>query len=212
MNIIGLSGVARSGKDTVADVLVREHGFVKVALADEMKRMVWRLWPDLTSDDLWGPSENRERPLGSGTLRMALQTLGTEWARHVDDDVWVRIVEGVAKALFTGHYDYSPNRGLVERTRGAYQHVRRSVVGVVIPDVRFPNEATFIRGRAGGVVWRVIRTGAGLKGEAGRHESETAISDSDATLGDRIMLNNDTLDILAARIAANMKEGKPYVR
>jgi len=37
--IIGVAGNAGSGKDTVADHLVKHHGFVKVALADPLKRI-----------------------------------------------------------------------------------------------------------------------------------------------------------------------------
>jgi hypothetical protein len=36
--IIGITGRAGAGKDTVADILVERHSFVRVALADEIKR------------------------------------------------------------------------------------------------------------------------------------------------------------------------------
>lgn len=71
MMIVGLCGQAGSGKDTIADHLVGKHGFVKVALADEMKRICQRLygWSDET---LWGPSDKRNEPdfnLPRGDLR-----------------------------------------------------------------------------------------------------------------------------------------------
>lgn len=59
--IIGISGRAGSGKDTAADFLVREYGFVKVSLADELKRICMRVF-DFSEEQLWGPSEKRNEP------------------------------------------------------------------------------------------------------------------------------------------------------
>jgi hypothetical protein len=38
--IIGLNGVLRSGKDTIGNILVKNHGFNRVAFADELKNIV----------------------------------------------------------------------------------------------------------------------------------------------------------------------------
>jgi len=59
--ILGLSGLAGSGKDTVADILVSKHGFVKVALADPLKRICKEVY-DFSDEQLWGPSEMRNAP------------------------------------------------------------------------------------------------------------------------------------------------------
>lgn len=56
--ILGISGLAGSGKDTVADILVRDYRFAKVAFADPLKRIVRDVY-DFTDDQLWGPSEAR---------------------------------------------------------------------------------------------------------------------------------------------------------
>jgi hypothetical protein len=61
--IIAFSGLAGSGKDTAADRLVAEHGFVKIAFADEMKRICARVYPRMTREHLWGPSEMRNAPI-----------------------------------------------------------------------------------------------------------------------------------------------------
>ena len=58
MNIVGITGQAGSGKDTVADHLVAEHGYVKVALADPIKRFGREVF-GFTDTQLWGPSEHR---------------------------------------------------------------------------------------------------------------------------------------------------------
>lgn len=205
MNVIGLAGKAGSGKDTVADILVRDFGYVKVALSDPMKRIFWSLWPDLEFGQLWGPSERRGEPLpwGGTTIRAALQRLGTEWGRGCDEDVWVNLALDAAAALIEGTHDYTPDGGLVPRIRGAYQRLRRPVVGVVIPDIRFRNEISGIR-RCGGPIWRVWRPDAKrLEAAEANHVSE-ALPDDEPGLYDKVILNNDTPHILAARVAAEI--------
>lgn len=59
--IIGISGLAGSGKDTVADFLVQQRDYVKVALADPLKRICQDVF-DFSDDQLWGPSEKRNAP------------------------------------------------------------------------------------------------------------------------------------------------------
>lgn len=56
--IIGISGLAGSGKDTCADFLVRDHNFVKVSFADPMKRICMDVY-GFSFDQLWGPSAAR---------------------------------------------------------------------------------------------------------------------------------------------------------
>lgn len=117
--IIGLCGQAGAGKDTVADFLVKNHGFVKVALGDPLKRICKDVF-DFSDEQLWGSSSERNKPdmryvrkrsgsLGSQqcwteagyetrplpeadeylTPRFALQQLGTEWGRSCHPNVWI---------------------------------------------------------------------------------------------------------------------------
>ena len=48
--IIGLSGYARSGKDTVAETLVNEYGFKRVAFADKIKDLLYTMGDVITLD------------------------------------------------------------------------------------------------------------------------------------------------------------------
>jgi hypothetical protein len=57
-SVILLVGEAGSGKDTVADFMVKNHGAIKVAQADPMKRLAKVLF-GFTEEQLWGPSECR---------------------------------------------------------------------------------------------------------------------------------------------------------
>lgn len=59
--LIGMSGLANSGKDTAANFMVEHHGFVKIALADPLKRICKEVY-DFSDEQLWGPSEMRNGP------------------------------------------------------------------------------------------------------------------------------------------------------
>lgn len=60
--IVGICGLAGSGKDTAADFLTRHNPrFVKVAFADPLKRIALDVYK-FSDEQLWGPSENRNKP------------------------------------------------------------------------------------------------------------------------------------------------------
>lgn len=165
--VIGVTGKAGSGKDTVADILVKRHGFKKIGLADPMKEICQSLF-GFSEQQLWGPSAEREKPdprWGGLTPRHALQQLGTEWGRAMHEDVWVRFA--------------------LDRARLAFP---RGYRGVVISDVRFENEARAIIEK-GGEIWCVSRPGAATT--ASVHTSENGIEARKLPPGHSFFVNND---------------------
>ena len=140
--IIGMCGLIGTGKDTVADVLVREYNFIKVSFADKLKDGVatvfgWnrdmlegktdesRKWRE-QKDEFWSRETNEHI-----TPRLVLQMFGTDCMRNgFYNGIWVSLVKQQILQ--------NPN-----------QHF-------VIPDVRFENEAIMIR-EVGGQVWRICR-------------------------------------------------------
>jgi hypothetical protein len=120
--IVGLSGYARSGKDTFAGVLVEEFGFTRVAIADVIRDFIDAQFPRPTIPQPW-----EERKMYPGVRRL-LQHTGTEAGRGVlGEDVWINAV--------LDRIDEAP----VEKRW-------------VITDVRFPNEADRIKFRGGVVI------------------------------------------------------------
>lgn len=188
--LLGIMGKMGAGKDTVADVLVRDHGFVKLGLADPLKRICREVY-DFSEEQLWGPSEKRNAPDpryfrgpdGFLSPRFALQRLGTEWGRECYRDTWVDYALRTAKAIQRGQR-YDQIRGLVPEG----DKVGRSVV---IPDCRFRNEFDAIRA-VGGKMIRIMRPGLLESGHVSETEQET-ISGGEF---DHVILNNGTIDEL----------------
>lgn len=166
MEIIGLSGYARSGKDEAARVLVEEFGFTRVAFADKLREVLYQLNPIVEADfgfefksDWSGPAfvllqeaidtygwDGYKASVFGTEIRRLLQRLGTEAGRDtLWDSIWV-------DAAFAG---------VPENAK------------VVVTDCRFPNEAEAITSR-GGQMWRVTRKDVG---PANSHPSETSLDD-----------------------------------
>ncbi len=168
--IIGLSGWARSGKDTVANHLVDNFGFVKVSFAEPMREALVRLNPKISiGDGLHTELASAVRLMGweslkseSPDVRGLMQRFGTEVGRQMfGEDFWVDL---------------------------ALSRVKPGT-NVVIPDCRYPNEANAIKA-TGGVVWRIERNGVG---PANDHDSERAL---DSYEFDQRLANYETFDVL----------------
>lgn len=197
---IGMSGGAGSGKNVTADILVQRYGYFEMALADPIKRIAKDLW-GFTVEQLWGPSDQRAGlpPSGEGPIcREALQFIGTEIGRYLDPDVWIRRLMADADMVLSGSAYYVRELGM----EVAEKHIQPPN-GIVVTDVRFPNEAAAIEDQ-GGQVWLVRRKAAGapeggIEGHASEHDmSEHAdkIIDNDGTLEE---LQMKVYDLMGAR-------------
>lgn len=162
MKLIGLHGKAGVGKDTFADILVKNHGFVKRGFADPLYEEVaaaFRVsvdWlrdrdrketpqnnlTDLNCDnpDFRGVMGQHLIPRAMHSPRQILQLWGTEYRRGQDENYWLKQM-----ANFKTFHD------ITEPTDPA-----RPVNGIVIPDCRFENEAEWVR-RQGGYILKIER-------------------------------------------------------
>lgn len=131
-----------SGKSTVADRLVSEHGFMPVTFALPLKRMTAALLTTLglPSEEIYarvyGARKHEIIPVLDITSRKLQQLLGTEFGRQlIRDSIWV---------------DIAMTRAAAYLTQGR---------SVVIDDLRFPNELAAVEAM-GGDCLRVVRPNA----------------------------------------------------
>jgi hypothetical protein len=135
MKIIGVIGPIGSGKDTIAEYLIQNHGYTKLSFAARVKDVaaVAFGWPrDMLEGDTQASRVWREEvdPFWQITPRLALQKIGTEMFRaNICDDFWIRIVE-----------------------QNVQQLKEQGVKGVVITDCRFENEIQLIKHLVGTVI------------------------------------------------------------
>lgn len=87
--IIGLAALARSGKDTVASMLLTYPGVSAFALADPLKLGCQALF-GLTDEETWHDDlKEKTIELWGHSPREFFQTVGTEWMRHHNPDHWL---------------------------------------------------------------------------------------------------------------------------
>lgn len=207
--IVGILGLAGSGKDTAANFLIDNHNFVRISFADPIKRVCRDIF-DFSEEQLWGPSAKRNepdprypRPDGSClTPREALQKLGSEWGRTCYPNVWVEYAIRIANTILDSprSFDYQKTLGIIPSDRS-----HNPVQGVVIPDCRFVNEVNAVK-NAKGTMIRIVREGAGLSGNAALHDSELeqqSIPDSEFNY---IVENNSSLKDLGSKINSICQE------
>lgn len=160
--LIGIAGRARSGKDTVANFIIAAIGGYRYSFADPIRAMLAPLGVDM-NDPYWQARKEDVIPALGVSPRRMMQTLGTEWGRNlINSDLWLVM---------------------------AHQRLLRNGPGMVISDVRFENEAAWIR-KHGGRIIHVIRPEAKAV-EAHASEDGIEMLDTDAQL-----FNSGTLEEL----------------
>ena len=165
--IIGIAGKKGSGKDTVGQYLIDQHGFKRYAFGDPVKE-VCRLLFGFTDEQLYGDKKEELTEFGIKP-REAFQKIGTDFGRNIlhtllpdlrmkDGELWIDIFRREC-----------PKNKLI-----------------VVTDVRFQNEADAIKEK-GGIILFIKRDGVAEDG----HESERI-----DVKYDYLVENNGTLEQL----------------
>lgn len=177
--IIGLTGYAQSGKDTVAQILVDKYGFERRAFADKIRTLLYETNPQIREGFKvrgivdaygWDVAKTNEPE-----IRRLLQDLGVSARKVFGDDFWIReALEGID-----------------------------SKEKIVITDVRFENEAEYVKFIGNWLdrpaeLWRIKRPNVYA---INNHVSE---SQMDGYKVDRILVNGGSLDELELLVQTRM--------
>lgn len=181
MKIIGIHGLARSGKDTVAAFLCKAYGFHRQAFAECLKKDVAKMFkhPVLQVEqahdgELYYPDDGRFYQGELDLRREIYQTWGTE-----------------------GRRDIFPNYWLLRWSELALRNAQAGHTKLVVPDVRFINEAEFIRS-LGGTIIVVERPQMETNNINYQHRSEQGTEEIKKTMvgNDFVLLNSGTISDL----------------
>lgn len=133
MNIVLLSGPARAGKSTVAEIFQDYYPCYIHRFAAPLKNFCTQI---LGLDREYVYGDKKEEPLpefGGKSARQIQQTLGTEWGRHmIHPDIWARTAY---------------NRLVSLDRAGDWVHV--------FDDTRFQNEIDVMKRDPGNVVYSI---------------------------------------------------------
>lgn len=173
--LLGLAGPARCGKSSAAEILRFHHGLPVRSFATPIRRMLSAAL-DWDASHFDGVRKESVDSRYGFSPREAMQTLG-DWGRDRNSRLWIRLVDE------------------------SLDHLRRRIIadgerwrGAVFADVRFENEAAWVRAR-GGIVLHISRKGTPAVCD---HVSEEGIR---FRPGDLPLTNSGTLEELQARIS-----------
>lgn len=208
---IAFTGLAESGKSTSAAHCAEVAGYHRRSLARPIRALLEIQNPLLHSSQdgymtldvalsLNGGWQGIKRHADFGPqVRRLLQVTGTEWGRNTNPGIWIDVEEHALDVALPGWWKSGPDSPRV-----------------VWDDVRFDNEALWVR-QHGGVVIEVVRPSQGvsrserrrleLSGPS-RHLSEAGIS---PTLVSYTVINT-TVDELHGQLASILKEIDTNVR
>lgn len=172
-DFICLAGASGAGKDTLGGMLVREHGFQRVAFADPLKLAMMMLF-QLGPEQLWGEERNVPDVRLGRSPRELYQRFGQACV-EVDPEVWIR-----------------PFRAKVES-------MLREGGRVVCTDLRTPAEWEVAR-QMGARMWLVVRPGAGAPASLALHATEQGAAVFGPERFDQVLHNHGSLEELRHRL------------
>lgn len=171
MNIIGFSGLMGSGKSTAANYVRDMHSYKILSFAAPLKKaaeIIFDLDPMAFSED----GKKVIDPYWGITRREMLQKLGTECMRNVFfNDFWVKRAELTLRKVKGNH--------------------------VVFDDVRFDEEAEWIKSK-GGLVILITREGLAQS----THASEKGLANVT-----HVIPNNESMSVLFGHIEDCLHNG-----
>jgi len=192
MNIIGMCGKGGSGKDTVADYLVKHYNYHRVAAADAMKDDLCNYLDmdletleefknvELVLTDVRNkPNVPTYREVGTFSIRRFLQLYGMDMRYRISDTYWLETSIDNKIAELELQYGATDNN-------------------IVVSDVRFEIEFDFIKKHGGQVYYIDGRTG--LTQAESKHISEQFVNTTAKDKCDMVIDNSGDIESLYKQV------------
>lgn len=192
MTIIALSGKKRVGKDEFANVMIKRHGFTKVALADDLRQIAARLFHI-------PPSDFEDEKKDERIPRIYLDLHHVDALREILESEWNYVIPYEAREQMEEHHgdeldtprdilrcignmcrDYVDKDIWINR---AIHKVKENYPRVVITDCRFQNERDVFE-KIGATLIKIKRND---NGETKEHEFDLGPDDDYD-----VIFNNDS--------------------
>lgn len=176
--IIGIAGRARTGKSTAAAYLQAEYGLYPMAFAEPIKRGLRAM---IESHEWVFEESRKEHSPFAGlpvSMRELMQRLG-DWGREIHPDFWVRAAMARWTALCAAFDTGMASPGVL--------------CGAVFADVRYENEAFWIRSQGGFMIHLRRESASAVR----PHSSEGLLPVHD---DDVVLSNGGTVDALYAKL------------
>jgi len=175
--IIGLLGLAGSGKDTCADFLVREHNFVRYAFGDKVKEVA-RIMFDFNDEQLYGNLKNEIDTRWNITPRECFQIIGTDFGQFYLHEKLPNINLS-NRELWAKHFEIWYKK----------EQEKNKDIKVVVSDVRFKHEINSIK-KLGGKIINIVRPSINTSKDVYNHLSEQ--EQQNIKTSDSIIYNHST--------------------
>lgn len=230
--VVGICGQAGTGKDAVADILVKEFYAEKLAFAAPMKELAVKFFPH---ENVYGSSEKRNEQVsvpelnfhtflqeevhalvegsvqfgGQFKINPVVQSWCSQIVRHAHENGGKMSARHFLQQLGTElGRQLNPNIWVEKGMARAEASLQFIAPFVVITDVRFRNEALAIK-KAGGVLLKIVGTGISTTNDT--HASEREQNSIPYFWFDHEFVNSkDGLDRLTWKVRNALEPGKLF--
>lgn len=189
IEFIGITGKAQSGKDSVADALQKELDYsIRYAMADPIKAAMFGMFGLETLSERTNLMQAKEDviPWLGQSPRALMQSIGVQLREDLSSDIWIKFLSKFCADFIELEEVFEDNN-------------RDHPLYVIIPDIRFNNEAEYIKSE-GGIVIHVIKSDVP---NIRQHVSEAGIS---SKYVDRVIENDGTLEDLNEKVKQLVNE------
>lgn len=179
--VIGIVGVERAGKDTVADYLIKNYNFKKHSMADPI-RDISKIMFSWSQNQLLGPEKDIVDPNTNIKPREFFKWFGTDICQFAIYSQFPDLAQAI------------PPRTIWAKIMSRFIEDNKLTANIIIPDIRFVHEADELI-KAGGILVRLSRAELENPGQCDKYDLPVLMHDSKYMPAYTIHNNTDITDL-----------------